>query len=182
MNVNLICLLVSLAGAVSSASTGQSQTNLIQLASRLRASKLVSLVQQAGLTDTLAHGGPFTIFAPSDDAFNKLPTDVLNALSQNVSLLQEVLKYHVVRGDILSSDLINDFTLPTLLPYRKIRINMYKNNTLVTATGSRVTVVDQMASNGVIHVIDEVMYKIPDHSFLTYAAMQPDLDNSFITL
>ncbi|OWF36314.1 transforming growth factor-beta-induced protein ig-h3-like [Mizuhopecten yessoensis] len=173
MRVNLLCLLVSLAGAVSALSTGQS--NLIQLASSLGANTLVSYVQQAGLTDTLAHGGPFTIFAPSDDAFNQLPPDVLNALKQNVSLLKDVLKYHVVRGDILSSDLINDFVLPTLLPYRKIRVNMYQNNTIVMMTGSRVTAVDKMASNGIIHVIDHVMYNIPDHSILTYAASQPNL-------
>lgn len=175
MNVSLLCLLATFAGVVSSASTGGSNLDLLQLASRLGANKLVSLIQQAGLNETIAHGGPFTIFAPTDDAFNKLPADVLNAVSQNVTLLQNVLKYHVVNGDILSSDLINDFTLPTLLPYRKIRINMYKNNTIVTATGSRITAVDKMANNGVIHVIDTVMYQIPDQSVLTYAASQPDL-------
>jgi len=158
----LVCLLVNVTAL----------PNLPQKAHNLGLNTLVDLITKAGLAPTIADGGIFTIFAPSEAAFAKVPQTTLDALQQNITLLQEVLKYHVVQGTILSSDLFNDFELPSLAPYKKIRINMYKNNTVITATGSQVIQPDNMASNGVIHIIDTVMYPLPTESFIQYAALQ----------
>jgi len=135
--------------------------NLVQLATKLGAKTLVEFVTEAGLADTLANGGPFTVFGPTDDAFGKLPPKVVKMLKEDKKLLADVLKFHVLSGKVYSSQLSNELTAPSLNPLAKVRINIYQGGKVITATGSPVVLPDQNATNGVIHVIDRVMFPLP---------------------
>ncbi|XP_060066639.1 protein sll1483-like [Ylistrum balloti] len=101
------------------------QGNLVELAEQLGAKTLVALVKEAGLADTLATGGPFTVFGPTDEAFTKLPRFIVEHLRKNKTALQDVLKYHVVSGKVYSSQLSNELQAASLLSPAKIRINIY---------------------------------------------------------
>jgi len=134
--------------------------NIAGVARELGLTDLLKALKAAGLARTIATGGPFTVFAPTNDAFMALPDDVKQALMKDKDLLASVLKYHVISGKVMSSDLKNEMVAPSLNG-AQIRINIYQNGKVITATGSQVTKPDQMASNGVIHVINRVMYPIP---------------------
>lgn len=114
---------------------------------------LVAAVQAAGLTETLATAGPFTVFAPTDEAFANLPAGTVEKLLENKTQLTNVLTYHVAQGKMLASDVIQKSTIPTLqgnaLPV-KVGTEVHIGNAKVTQT-------DILCSNGVIHVIDAVL-------------------------
>lgn len=117
-------------------------------------STLANLVQTAGLANTLAGDGPFTVFAPNNDAFNQLPKETLEALQkpENRDLLTEILKYHVVPGQVPASALRTG-ALDTLNGGLAVRVNPDR---VVVNDGSVVTP-DISASNGLIHEINRVM-------------------------
>ncbi|XP_069138916.1 uncharacterized protein SYNPCC7002_A0175-like [Argopecten irradians] len=129
--------------------------NLVEVLQASGKSTLVSLVQKAGLADALTQG-TFTIFAPTNAAFDKLPADLLAALGEDVDALANILKYHVVQGSVRKQDASNELQLDTLAG-QKIRLNIYNNNNEVTVDGSRILDFDIQASNGYIHFIDTVM-------------------------
>ncbi|KAJ8301480.1 hypothetical protein KUTeg_020467 [Tegillarca granosa] len=159
-------------------SNTRGQNTIIDVAKNLGANTLISLIKDAGLTETLESDGPFTVFAPTDDAFSKVPSDVINNLKNNKTLLTEVLKYHVVSGKVLSSDLSNDMTVPSLLDNQDVRINVYESRfilKIVTVNGCTVIKPDQEASNGIIHVIDRVIYPIPSENMIEYITNRPNL-------
>jgi transforming growth factor-beta-induced protein len=116
--------------------------------------KLVAAVQAAGLAETLSGEGPFTVFAPTDDAFAKLPEGTVDALLADIPALTDILLYHVVAGEVLAEDVIMLEEAETLLGENvTIRVEgdmVYINDALVEIT-------DIMADNGVIHVIDTVL-------------------------
>ncbi|KAK3107759.1 hypothetical protein FSP39_021627 [Pinctada imbricata] len=132
---------------------------------------LISLIQQAGLADALA-GGPFTVFAPTNAAFSKLPQSTLDALSKDTNALANILKYHVVQGNIRKADAKNELTLTTLAG-TKIRLNIYSHNNVVTVEGSKITNFDLSADNGMVHVIDTVMMP-PSGSIVDMVAANSD--------
>ncbi|XP_045164425.1 transforming growth factor-beta-induced protein ig-h3-like [Mercenaria mercenaria] len=134
--------------------------NIPQLATDLGLKTLVTLVKKAGLVDALSGTGPFTVFGPTDDAFSKLPKPFVDFLLKNVTVLADILKYHVANGKVLSKDLKNDELVPSLLG-SDIRINIYKNGEIITASGRQVTLPDQEASNGVIHEVGGVLFPPP---------------------
>ena len=115
---------------------------------------LVSLVTQAGLADTLANGGPFTVFAPTDAAFAKLPKATLDRLAANPALLKQVLLYHVLSGTVTSTDVVKLHSAKTLQG-GKVKISVSGGSVYINQ--AKVTTPDVMASNGVIHVIDSVL-------------------------
>jgi uncharacterized surface protein with fasciclin (FAS1) repeats len=119
-------------------------------------STLVSLVQLAGLQDDLAGDGPFTVFAPNNAAFQKLPAETVDMLRmpQNREQLAALLQYHVVDGETMSSDLSGEMTVSTLSG-DELRIDAA--NTPATVNEAVVLTTDILASNGVIHVIDTVL-------------------------
>lgn len=162
----LVCLVAS--------TLGQGD-NLVQLAKKLGANTLLTLATDAGLAGTLENGGPFTVFGPTDEAFSKLPQDVLNLLKRNKQLLADVLKYHVVSGKVYSSQLSNELLAPSLLENEKIRFNIYQNGKVVTAEGSPVVMADQNATNGVIHVVNRVLFPIPRGNIPELVSKQPQL-------
>jgi phosphate transport system substrate-binding protein len=116
-------------------------------------STLVSLVEAAGLTETLAGEGPYTVFAPTNDAFAALPPAVVEYLGAHPELLAQVLTYHVLAGSV-TSDAVSTMAAATV---QGGELDVVANESGVTVDGVAVTATDVMASNGVIHVIGEVL-------------------------
>jgi uncharacterized surface protein with fasciclin (FAS1) repeats len=121
---------------------------------------LVKALEAAELVDALKGKGPFTVFAPTDSAFDKLPKGTLDELLQpeNKEKLRSILLYHVVPGKYLSSDvrkLKSGTQVETLLKGKKVTITKKRKDIFVD--GAKVIKADVMASNGVIHVIDKVI-------------------------
>ena len=113
---------------------------------------LVKLVKDAGLVETLKSEGPFTVLAPTDEAFAKVPKAVLKKLAGNKALLKSVLTYHVISGKVLSTDL-KEGSVATVQG-EKVKINLHGG---AFVNKSKVVKADIMTSNGVIHVIDSVL-------------------------
>jgi uncharacterized surface protein with fasciclin (FAS1) repeats len=118
---------------------------------------LVAALQAAGLTETLKGAGPFTVFAPTDEAFKKLPAGTLDALlkPENKQQLVDVLTYHVVAGKVMSRDVKGKTATPTSIEGDALAIDGTKKGVMVD--NAAVTAADVRASNGVIHVIDTVL-------------------------
>jgi len=114
---------------------------------------LVTAVQVAGLVDTLKSPGPFTVFAPTDEAFAKLPPGTITTLVQNIPQLSRILTYHVVSGKLMKADL-EKVTSVTSVEGSPIRIDCSEAFEVKNAT---VIAADIEADNGVIHVIDNVI-------------------------
>ena len=114
---------------------------------------LVTAVQAAGLVETLKSPGPFTVFAPNDDAFAKLPPGTITTLVQNIPQLTRILTYHVVPGKLTKDDLAKLGTV-TSVEGSTININCADGFEVKNAT---VLAADIEADNGVIHVIDTVI-------------------------
>ncbi len=133
--------------------------NIVEVAQgNAELSTLVSAIQAAGLTSYLSGTGPFTVFAPTNAAFAKLDPVTLNNIIGNPTLLTALLQYHVVNGKVYAKDL-SDGEVNTALSGQTILVDVNGNS--VTLNGSSmVTDADIKASNGVIHMIDEVL--IPD--------------------
>jgi len=129
------------------------------------ATTLADLVVKAGLDETLATSGPFTVFAPDNDAFSKVPESILEALGSDPELLKKVLLYHVVSGEIPSSAAKNNVKLDSIQG-APILVNLYlKSNYydgFITINGKKVKMVDLKADNGVIHCVSSVLYPIPE--------------------
>lgn len=115
---------------------------------------LVTAVEAAGLVETLKGTGPFTVFAPTDDAFAKLPAGSVEGLLKDKDKLASVLTYHVVAGKVMAKD-VAGLTEATSVQGGSLPINA--TNGTVTVAGATVTKTDVEASNGVIHIIDSVM-------------------------
>ena len=114
---------------------------------------LVAAVQAAGLVDTLKGDGPFTVFAPTDEAFAKLPEGTVDNLLQNPEQLAAILTYHVVAGEKKASDVVSASSLATVQG-QSLTIDTSNG---VMVGGAKVLNTDIEASNGVIHVIDTVL-------------------------
>jgi len=116
---------------------------------------LVAAVKAAGLVDTLKGPGPFTVFAPTDAAFAKLPAGTLEDLlkPENRAKLQAILKYHVVPGKFMAADVMKIDSAPTAQG-QSVKIT---HTSGVMVDNAHVTKADVAASNGVIHVVDAVI-------------------------
>jgi uncharacterized surface protein with fasciclin (FAS1) repeats len=111
------------------------------------------LIQEAGLTETLQGAGPFTVFAPTDDAFKAVPAAMVDALGKDKARLKAVLGYHVVPGALTAADVKNG-------PIKTVQggeLSLYRSGTFVTADEAVVTTADVRASNGVVHLVDKVL-------------------------
>jgi uncharacterized surface protein with fasciclin (FAS1) repeats len=117
---------------------------------------LVTAVQAAGLVGTLKGAGPFTVFAPTDEAFAKLPAGTLEGLlkPENKAKLQAILTYHVVPGKVMAADVVNISTAKTV---NGQSLAVTARNGTVMVDNAKVVKTDVVASNGVIHVIDTVV-------------------------
>jgi uncharacterized surface protein with fasciclin (FAS1) repeats len=115
---------------------------------------LASLLKQAGLAGTLQAKGPYTVFAPTDAAFAKVPKATLQALGKDKAKLRSVLLYHVAKGRLPAAKVVKRTSIPTLNG-QSVRVRVRGSRVFVG--GARVTTPDVGASNGVIHVINRVL-------------------------
>ena len=151
-------LLLAAAAALSSALIGcatmQAPATIAETVARTpQLSTLSKLLADAGLTDTLRGAGPFTVFAPSDEAFKAVPAKTMAELTANKELLKSVLTYHVLAGKVGAADAKNG-NLKTL---QGANVAIAKAGTFLTVEEGVVTEADVPATNGVIHVIDKVL-------------------------
>ena len=118
---------------------------------------LVAAVKAAGLVDTLKGTGPFTVFAPTDEAFKKLPAGTVENLlkPENKAQLTKVLTYHVVPGKVMASDVQGKRTTAKTVEGSAVAIDA--SGGAVKVDNARISKADVNASNGVIHVIDTVI-------------------------
>lgn len=114
---------------------------------------LVEAIKVSGLTDTLKDVGPFTIFAPTDEAFNKLPTGTIDKLLSDIPQLTKILTYHIVSGKVMSED-VAKLDQTTTFEGSDLKIH---NNGSVMVGDAAIVQSDLEADNGVIHVIDTVL-------------------------
>ena len=115
---------------------------------------LAKALQAAGLVETLKGPGPFTVFAPTDDAFAKLPAGALDALMKDKAKLTAVLTYHVVPGKVMAADVVQLKSAKTVNG-KSVKIQVAGGE--VSVDGAKVVKTDIQCSNGVIHVIDSVI-------------------------
>jgi uncharacterized surface protein with fasciclin (FAS1) repeats len=114
----------------------------------------VAAVKAAGLVDALKGEGPFTVFAPTDEAFAKLPEGTVESLLKDTKALTAVLTYHVVEGNVTSAEVVKLDKAQTLNG-QNVMITTEDNKVMVD--DAQVVAADIMCSNGVIHVIDHVI-------------------------
>jgi uncharacterized surface protein with fasciclin (FAS1) repeats len=129
--------------------------NIVQIASAdPQFSTLVGLVKSAGLAGTLSSGS-YTVFAPTNAAFKKVPKATLEALAQDKAKLKQVLLYHVVKGRVPASKVVK-LTSAKTVEGARVRIKV-RNGRVYLNSSRRVTKADIRASNGIIHVINGVL-------------------------
>ena len=119
-----------------------------------RFTTLVTALQAAGLVETLQGEGPFTVFAPTDEAFAKLPEGALDGLLADTEALTNVLLYHVVPGKVMAADVVNLTSADTVA---NLPVSIMVDGETVKVGDAQVIITDIEASNGVIHVIDTVL-------------------------
>lgn len=141
---------------VAAAATPAARNTIVDVAVAGKFNTLVAAVQAAGLVDTLNGPGPFTVFAPTDEAFAALPPGTVERLlrPENKAELVRLLTYHVVPGRVLAADLAGRTSRPATVAGARLSIDGRQGVAINTA---RVIAADVAASNGVVHVIDRVL-------------------------
>lgn len=148
-------LALTLAAGGSLLAAPAQQDNIVEIAiANGNFQTLVAAVQAAGLAETLSGDGPFTVFAPTDEAFAKLPAGTVEALLNDKERLTAILTYHVVPGKVMASDVV-DLTSAATVNGQDVAISVMNGKVMIN--NATVTATDIEASNGVIHVIDTVI-------------------------
>jgi uncharacterized surface protein with fasciclin (FAS1) repeats len=150
--VTAVTLTMVISAGASAAGTGKNIVATAKAAGQFKT--LTSLLKRAGLAKTLEGKGPFTVFAPTDRAFAKVPKKTLDALAKDKAKLRAVLLYHVAAGKLTAAKVVKRKSIKTLEGQR-VRVRVRNGNVFVG--GARVTTADVAASNGVIHVINRVL-------------------------
>lgn len=155
-----------------------SAANIVEIAQGDESlSTLVELVQAAGLVETLSGEGTFTVFAPTNEAFEMVPPEALEELKNDPEKLKMVLLYHVLPEKVVAADLENDLTLTTQ-EGTNLRVNVYLKSDFypgfVTVNGVRLSKANIEADNGVIHVISKPLLEIPSGSIIDILTNHPD--------
>ncbi|XP_013786863.2 uncharacterized protein LOC106470838, partial [Limulus polyphemus] len=135
----------------------KSTRNIVELLQDRRFSNLTSLIDQAGLKDSLSGEGPFTIFAPTNMAFERLSPDILEKITSDNDVLKRVLEYHVVSGKKLSRDFRNGQELKTLQSNEPPLMIGLRNRRSPTVNKVRIVERNLQGKNGVIHTINRVL-------------------------
>ena len=156
MTTKFTRILSSLAAALvlgACATTPAPKTIADTAAANPQLSTLNKLINDAGFADTLRGPGPYTVFAPTDDAFKAVPAATLEALVKDKDRLKTMLSYHVVPGALTSSDVKNG----PIKTVQGANVMLYKSGTFLTVEEAVVTTPDVRATNGVIQVVDKVL-------------------------
>jgi uncharacterized surface protein with fasciclin (FAS1) repeats len=134
------------------------EKNIVETAKDAKFKTLCDLLKDAGLVADLEGPGPFTLFAPTDEAFAKMDKATLDDLKkpENKHKLADFLKYHVVKGKMLAEDVKKAKELKTLVPMKEIAVAVMEGKVVLNEK-VHVTKTDLLASNGVIHTIDTVL-------------------------
>jgi transforming growth factor-beta-induced protein len=185
MSLFVMLALVS-CGLTDSDNDGDDSKNIVETAiDDGRFDTLVAALQAAGLDDDLEGPGPFTVFAPTDDAFAALPEGTVDTLLEpaNQDILIDILTFHVYAGEVFAADVIDlAGTAVEMLNGSDLRVDVVDGFVILSLNGNRqatVTITDIEASNGVIHVIDAVL----DPEDATSSIVQTAVDNgNFTTL
>jgi len=148
-------LLVAVAAALVSGCASMSSPKSVAdtIAATPSLSTFNGLIIKAGLTPTLQGTGPFTVFAPTNDAFKAVPAKTMDALAKDPAMLKNVLTYHVIADKVMSSDVKNG-------PVKTVNgasVALAKTGDYVTVEESMVQTANIVATNGVVHTVDRVM-------------------------
>lgn len=152
--LRLAAVIAMLAGSIGGRATAADKDIVDTAKAAGQFSTLLTAATKAGLVETLKGDGPFTVFAPTDEAFAKVPKDTLDALLKDKAKLKEVLLYHVVKGKVMAADAAK---LDSAKTAQGQPIMIKAKGGGVTINGAKVIKADIEASNGVIHVIDAVL-------------------------
>lgn len=143
-------LFASLAGCA----TTPAPTNIVDTAARTpQLSTLAKLINDAGLAETLRGAGPFTVFAPNDEAFKAVPKKTMDELAANKELLRSVLTYHVLPAKVAAADVRTS----NAKSVQGANLALSKAGSFVTVEDAMVLTADVPVTNGVVHVIDRVL-------------------------
>jgi uncharacterized surface protein with fasciclin (FAS1) repeats len=152
-NHRLIAVVASVI-TLSGCATQQSPVSVAQtIAATPQLSTLHSLVAKTSLTDTLKTGGPFTVFAPTNEAFTKVSPKIMEELAKNPERLKAVLTYHVLVGKVMSADVKNS----NVKSVNGASLALSKAGEFVTVEDALVQTPDIAAVNGVVHIVDSVL-------------------------
>lgn len=161
INVSIITILLSVS-LIFAQESKKVEKDIVDIAVSTGTFKtLVTAVTEAGLVEALKGEGPFTVFAPTDDAFAKLPEGAVADLLKDKEALKKVLLYHVVSGKITSADVVGLNSANTLA---EVELKIKTDDSGVMINNAKVITADVNASNGVIHVIDTVLLPPSDNS------------------
>jgi uncharacterized surface protein with fasciclin (FAS1) repeats len=154
MNLRRLFLTASLTAMMAGCATGPAPQSLADtLAADPSLSTLHGLVTKAGLLDTLKGAGPFTVFAPTNDAFKAVPAKTLDDLGKQPAQLKAVLTYHVVPGKLMAAE-IKSAKVKSL---QGADLALSKAGDFVTVEDALVLKADRVATNGVLHMVDRVL-------------------------
>ncbi|KAL4220278.1 hypothetical protein ACF0H5_020686 [Mactra antiquata] len=145
--------------------SGQSLLDLMKYWDLDNMKSMIKLVTDANLTHMLDQEGPYTLLAPNDDAIAQLPRNALEMILDDKQFVVDLIKYHMLPGRLYSRQMTNDMTVPSLYQRsghaENIRFNVYRSGDYTTAEGAWLSWRDKNASNGVLHILDKVMYPFP---------------------
>ncbi|XP_032779429.1 transforming growth factor-beta-induced protein ig-h3 [Daphnia magna] len=163
--------------------TWQTEDNVMAILQSLGASTFLALLERSDLMDTLTRQGPWTVFAPDNEAWQALPKEIFDHIIDDPVLLRQILSYHIVQANATRRHLINDEKLPSLYENRPIHINFYTDGwaSWYTASGSQISNLDELASNGVVHVVRSVLLP-PLGDFYSVVKWTPALQTTFSML
>ena len=150
----MVCALLGFVALASGCATVSAPVSVADTIAKTPAlSTLNGLIASAGLTDTLKGTGPFTVFAPSNDAFKAVPAKTMDDLAKHPEKLKDLLTYHVLAGKTLAADVKNS----KVKSLNGAELELSKAGDFVTVENAAVTSADLLASNGVVHIIDTVL-------------------------
>ena len=149
----ILCIALSVVALGGCATKLSSVSVADTIAANPKLSTLSSLVTKTGLTETLQGTGPFTVFAPSNDAFAKVSAKTMEELGKDPDKLKAVLTYHVVLGKLMTADVRNGNSKTV----NGANISLSKAGEFVTVEDALVQTANVLATNGVVHVVDSVL-------------------------
>jgi len=147
-------VLIALAAALAGCATTPAPVSVADTIARdPQLSTLHGLVQKAGLAESLKAGGPYTVFAPTNEAFSKVPARTLDELGRDPARLKDVLNYHVLPGKVMTADV----KIGNAKTAQGANVALGKAGTFVTVEEAMVEKADIAAANGVVHTVDRVL-------------------------